>query len=241
MKKPVIRIAVTTVAGRERDVTKVPLRVRHCSLPARLASVAAMILVCLGAHSRTAAQTERCWNILPEASALTVHVRPAGLFSGALHEHHFVPREWSGRVCFDPMKPRTIDLELAFRADSLEDRQHELSREDIQTVERQVRSEQVLDASRYPMIRYVADRVTAAESDSQRLRGTLQGELSLHGRARPVEVPVNVRWSDDRLRATGTVEFRQSDFGIEPYSRFFGAVSIEDRVSVEFALDANAQ
>jgi len=34
------------------------------------------------------------------------------------------------------------------------------------------------------------------------------------------------------------VDFNQSDFGIEPYSRFLGTVSVQDRVSIEFAIDA---
>ena len=185
-----------------------------------------------------AAQPGRCPEVVPGQSQVVVHVRPAGLFAGRLHEHHFVPTRWSGRVCFDPERPGEVDLELTFEADSLEDRQPELSPEDIETVERQVRGPEVLDAATYPVIRYRGERLTVDTHDRKRLEGTLHGELSLHGQTRRLQVPLTARWTDDHLRATGIVDFNQSDFGIEPYSRFLGTVSVQDRVSIEFAIDA---
>lgn len=201
-----------------------------------------MVVVLVAAFHAGAARAQpgRCWEIDASRSDLVVHVRPAGLFEGQLHAHHFVPTAWKGRVCFDPENPREIDLELTFQADSLKDRQPALSQEDIEEVEQQVRGPEVLDASRHPVIRYAARRFTSSGGDSLPLKGTVHGELSLHGRTRAVDVPVTARWSGERLRVTGTADFKQSDFGIEPYSRFLGTVGVEDRVTIEFAIDASA-
>lgn len=37
-------------------------------------------------------------------------------------------------------------------------------------------------------------------------------------------------------RASGTLRFLQSDFGIEPYSGFLGTIAVQDEVQVEFDL-----
>ena len=187
--------------------------------------------------AQNAAPSTRCWTVDTAASELIVHVRPAGLLSAALHAHHFVPAQWRGRVCFNPNEMRGIDLEIAVQADSLEDRQDALSEDDLATVERQVQGPEVLDAARYPVIRYTAGRLSVSERGRQRLSGHIEGELSLHGHTRGLEVPVTAQWNGQRLRATGEVAFRQSDFGIEPYSRFLGTVGVDDRVTVEFAID----
>jgi polyisoprenoid-binding protein YceI len=45
----------------------------------------------------------------------------------------------------------------------------------------------------------------------------LQGELTLVGRTRPVQVNADVQVSADTLRASGTFSVKQTDFGITPY------------------------
>jgi hypothetical protein len=59
---------------------------------------------------------------------------------------------------------------------------------------------------------------------------TIDGTLTLHGTSRPVQLRVAVQ-APGRYRVTATV--RQSDFGITPYSGFFGALKLRDEVTVE--------
>ena len=51
--------------------------------------------------------------------------------------------------------------------------------------------------------------------------GTVEGNLSLHGVTRPITLRVEPV-SPDRYRGTTTVT--QSEYGIKPYSAFFGAI-----------------
>lgn len=60
--------------------------------------------------------------------------------------------------------------------------------------------------------------------------GTITGTLTLHGQSRPVTVEVTEA-GPDRYQASATVV--QSDFGIKPYSGFFGALKVSDAVSVQ--------
>ncbi len=61
-------------------------------------------------------------------------------------------------------------------------------------------------------------------------RGRVSGELSLVGRGVPLDFEVAT--SGDRLR--GRVEFAPSRWGIAPFKALLGAISLEDRVVVEF-------
>src|SRR2546428_5536775 len=99
----------------------------------------------------------RIWRVDIAQSRLVVHVFRKGLLSPVLHDHHFVPERWSATVTFDPDRPRQAEVRVTVAADSLRDRQPQLSPSDIQTVERQARGPKVLDADRYPAIRVTAD------------------------------------------------------------------------------------
>jgi YceI-like domain. len=56
----------------------------------------------------------------------------------------------------------------------------------------------------------------------------VQGELTLVGTARPIELELEV--DDGTLR--GSIAFKQSDWEIPPYSTLFGALKVADEVTV---------
>jgi hypothetical protein len=61
--------------------------------------------------------------------------------------------------------------------------------------------------------------------------GAIEGTLTLHGRSRPVRLQVDSP-APGRYRGSGTV--RQTDFGITPYSGFFGTLKLKNEVTIEF-------
>ena len=183
------------------------------------------------------------WRVDHSQSRLVVHVFRRGLLSPALHDHHFVPERWSATVAFDPARPEPVEIRVTVAADSLRDRQPELSPEDLRKVEAQVRGPKGLDAERYPVIAFTADRLELSEpalGAAGAARGVLAGLLELHGRTRPVRAPLRARWTATSLDAEGAVSVKQSDFGTEPYRALLGAIAVQDRVSVEFAVRATA-
>jgi hypothetical protein len=64
--------------------------------------------------------------------------------------------------------------------------------------------------------------------------GTVEGTLTLRGKSQPVRLEVA---SPAPGRYHGTATVRQTDFGITPYSGFFGALKLRDEVGVEFDVD----
>ncbi len=88
---------------------------------------------------------------------------------------------------------------------------------------------EVLEAERYPEIRFVSTSATACGDEL-----AITGLLALHGRAR--ELVVEVRRSDGMWVAVANVH--QPDFGIRPYSAFLGTLRVRPDVSVRFAVPA---
>lgn len=189
------------------------------------------------AGATAVAQPERnVWQLDTGTSELTVHVFKTGLFSGFLHDHLFVPRQWKGTAKFDPGHIEDFHAEVSVAVASLKDNQEKLSVEDRAKVESQVIGPEVLDASRFPEIRFVADRLRISTQKTDELEGTLSGKLTVHGVTRPLDVPVHSWRRGDAQVVLGKVSFNQSDFGIAALSKAGGAIAVEDRILVDFAL-----
>ena len=75
----------------------------------------------------------------------------------------------------------------------------------------------------------IAFRSTAVEAGDGRL--DVQGELTLLGITRPVAFELTVG-ADGKLE--GSTAFRQTDWGMTPYSALFGALKVSDEVEVTF-------
>lgn len=85
----------------------------------------------------------------------------------------------------------------------------------------------VLDARRYPEIRFVS---TAVEQKGAAY--LVKGKLALHGHER--QVRVQVREAGDHYVAEARVH--QPDFGIRPYTALFGTLKVQADVTVRVAV-----
>lgn len=63
--------------------------------------------------------------------------------------------------------------------------------------------------------------------------GAVEGTLTMHGRAQPLRLEVSSPGSG-RFRGGATI--RQTDFGITPYSGFFGTLKLKNEITVEFEI-----
>lgn len=191
----------------------------------------------VGTSARAA---ERTFDLGPETCHLTVRVFRAGMLSSMGHEHLFFPDRWSGRIRVDEALARTA-VELRVDATSLHDREPGLSDSDRVKVEQQTRDE-VLEADRYPYITFVANQLKveaasappSAGAGGKELRGTLAGTITLHGHARPLEVPFAATLTSDTLVARGSVRLKLHDFGIKPPSAALGTIKVKDELLVGF-------
>lgn len=198
-------------------------------------------LAVLAAPLARAAAAPAAWSAVVEKSQITLHVYKRGLLSAAAHDHHFVPTRWRATASLDEAKPAAVRAELVIAADSLRDRQPSLSSGDRDKVNRQAAGPDVLDAAHHPEIRFTAtglQRPSAPSQDAQaaRVEGVLAGTLTLRGRERPVSVQLVAKRDGSGWWAHGSARFKQSDFGIEPYSGFLGTIAVEDEVQLDYEI-----
>ncbi len=201
------------------------------------ASALFLATVVLAGVAAVAQAAPTVYRIDPKTSRVVVHVHKAGAFSGFLHDHAFVPSQWHGEVSFDPASPGSTRGEVVFDAASLHDEEPGLSASDRAKVEEQVRGKDVLDAQRYPDVRL---EITGAELGPGAGEGTggitLLGTFSLHGKTQPVRIPVQARWTRERVEAHGSTAFDQSTFGIHPLKKALGTIAVQDKVVVDLTV-----
>jgi polyisoprenoid-binding protein YceI len=179
------------------------------------------------------------WSAVPGRSRITIHVYKKGFLSGMAHDHHFAAGSFRVTASLDGAAPPHARFEVTVAAGSLRDQQPDLSAEDRAKVDAQAAGADVLDAARFPEIRFApegsAGSVLRLEPDGS-IDGELAGTLSLRGKQHPVAVQLNATREGEAWHARGSARFKQSDFGIEPYSGFLGAVAVHDEILVEYDL-----
>jgi polyisoprenoid-binding protein YceI len=198
-----------------------------------------LAIVALIAMSATPSPAGDRFEALPAADGIRVHVAKRGLFSAFAHDHDFEVTRWRGSAQIPNRDPERASVEVVLEADSLRDREKGLSSGDRRKIEAQAAGPDVLDAARAPEITYRSERVTLDQrsgADAGTVRGTLHGQLTLRSRTRPVDAAFEAERDADAWRVRGRARFRQSEFGIEPFSGFGGTVSVKDELEVTFAL-----
>jgi polyisoprenoid-binding protein YceI len=174
---------------------------------------------------------------VPDGEGIRIHVAKRGLFSGFAHDHDFEVTRWRGTAELPGGDPGRASLELVLQAGSLRDREQGLSDGDRRKVDAQAAGPDVLDAGKAPEITYRADRVSAEPGPaSGGVRGTIHGRLTVRGQTRPLDATFEADPGPDGWRVRGRARFRQSEFGIRPFSGFGGTVAVKDEVEVTFAL-----
>ncbi|HXH06731.1 MAG TPA: YceI family protein [Vicinamibacterales bacterium] len=193
----------------------------------------------------------------PARSRVLVHVGKAGLFSFAGHTHEVAAPVRTGRVEYDPADPTRSTIVLEFDAAALRVTGRGEPAGDVPEVQRTMLGPRVLDAERFPSIRFQSrairlagastgeggDRAQAPPGETGARRGrrlslAVTGDLTLHGVTRSVSTQVDATVDSDELVAGGRLQIRQTDFGIRPVTAGAGTVRVKDALEIEFSLVA---
>lgn len=99
--------------------------------------------------------------------------------------------------------------------------------------------EKVLETDRFPEIVFEARRIRADLSrlkPGERFTAEVEGDLTVHGKAAPVRVPVDVSVSADSVVLQGFFAVSWKQYGLNDPS--FGIVTVRDPLKVQFRLRA---
>lgn len=179
------------------------------------------------------------YEIVPGLSLMTVHVGRDGPLAKFGHEHIVASHDISGYVDATagiadlgvPLDRLTVDEPALREAAGLTTQP---SAEDIAGTRRNMLT-RVLETQRYP---YALIHITRASSDSSGDNSRLSVEITLHENTRKYVVPAKIETLSDGLEISGEMTFRQSDFGITPFSILGGALQVKDEMNLQFHIIA---
>jgi hypothetical protein len=184
------------------------------------------------------------FDIDSEASEVRILVYRGGALARLGHNHVIRVRNLSGRAWLHrqsqragfemafPVEQLQVDLASA-RAQAGAQFSAAVPEADRESTRRNMLGPAVLDAARHPLIRL---RGMAGDDGSMPMQ--FRVSITLRGVERTVPVSAQVDESGGRLTARGVFELRQTDFGIQPFSVMGGLLMVEDRLDVQFEIQA---
>jgi polyisoprenoid-binding protein YceI len=166
-----------------------------------------------------------------------IDVGKSGLFSFAGHVHEVVAPGLSGEVVADAEDLSRSRVTLVFDARALKVTGRGEPPDDVPKVQEAMLGPKVLDAARFPEIRFASTAVSGRALGPGAYSVEVAGALTLHGVTRPVTLPLKIEITGDTLVATGATTLRQKDYGIDPVS-VAGVVNVKNELKLTFRIEA---
>lgn len=183
--------------------------------------------------------------ILPAESEIRVRVYRAGPLASLGHNHiiSWSPTGWvlQAPALTDSAFGVSVELDSARVDDAREraaegpDFPGEIPADARAGTARNMLGEALLDAGHHPQMLIRSTRITAAGLPEAQVL------LSLAGRDVPLRVPFTLRQSAGEVRAEGTLDIRQSELGLKPFSVMLGALQVQDRIQIRFRFVARRE
>lgn len=179
-------------------------------------------------------------------SSLVALVYKDGAASALAHDHVIRSTNSSGEATWDTSDASACKLSVTIKSKSLVNdepntrRQYGLEgdlEEDARNeVGQHMRDKGQLDVANYPNITFVSTKVTSNGGEKY----TIEGDFTLHGVTKRISFPATVKIKDNVLVGDAAFDIKQTDYGIEPYSAFLGAVKNKNVVSLKLHLVSQA-
>ncbi|MEM7349647.1 MAG: YceI family protein [Acidobacteriota bacterium] len=187
----------------------------------------------------------------PAESVLAVITHKAGIAAKKAHNHLIAAPVSEAKLSFDPAEPMNASFRLDFAAEQLavdpwdleqtwyprletlgilDEPFTEIADKDRQKIRKSMLSDDQLDAAKFPRISAEVTRLEEGASTHGGVEFPYSAKLRFNVHGQNVEKTVAARYELEgailKVEALGTFQF--TEFGIEPFSAFFGAVKNED-------------
>jgi polyisoprenoid-binding protein YceI len=188
----------------------------------------------------------RTYALDPKKSSFVVQVFRAGAASALAHDHVIHATGMFGAVVVDGNDARSARIDVTVPTKSLvvDDPvmrkrfglEGEISEKDRATILANMRHPDQLDVDVHPVITFRSTAVEPAAGTAL----TLKGIVTIRGQARPITMPIDVDVVGDTIDGRGTLRLKTSDFGIAPYTAFFGAIRNQHAIVLHIRVVAHA-
>jgi len=212
-------------------------------IPGWAASQSGQLSVLTTSASTPSAGVE--YRIDPQQSAVNIFAYSRGVLAEFAHNHVMTTGSLSGSVAVDGITQHLV-FELSFpvrqliiddpeaRSAAGADFPPDITDADRAATRRIMLGRDVMDAQSYPTIMLQSVRTSGPQQPAQ-----LMVRITIKGVTRELPIVADVQFQDAALKVSGEFDILQTDFGIKPFSMVFGALRIEDRLRVKFAVHAD--
>lgn len=195
------------------------------------------------------------YEVKQSESILAVITHRAGFASGMAHNHLVFPKEYQIQIQNDentissinivvPTKQLVIDEPEAqkkyqsrlIKLQMLSEPYSDVSPSDRADISKSMFAKDQLNVNDFDTITAEVKDLRPINGKSHSHEGTLT--LTIRGKTKTRPIHLNLDKSESKLRLEGWGDFKFSDFGIEPFSAFLGAVKNQDRFDVYCSLIA---
>ncbi len=209
----------------------------------RIAPFACLLLVTLDqvapAQRPKQSPATRAYTIDLAQSNVTATLTQEGFIARRYASHRVEVKSFSGKVDVSEKDETRVAVEVEAESKSLTNVDKEMS--EFERGEfHGVLNNTVLESEKFPRIKFVSVSISDARKSGETRSFTLNGDLTLRDVTKRVSFPVSVTIARDHLRATGEAKFKQTDFGITPYSGKLGLIKIGDEVKINFTILAKS-
>lgn len=187
------------------------------------------------------AQNRASYMVDVKQSKMGIHVYREGFLKAFGHDHQISATEFSGKVQLVEADVSESSVRFAVEANSLVVVDPGESEKDRKEVQETMLGEKVLDAERFPQIRFVSSKVRSTSQKGDLTELQVEGTLSLHGVEKPVTLPIRVRVRSRQLTADGEIALLQTDYGISPIKVGGGTVRVRDKLKISFQVVAQKE
>jgi polyisoprenoid-binding protein YceI len=175
-----------------------------------------------------------------DASKSTFMVRAfsGGLFWFKGHDHFIAIRDFNGEVGVTPDTILPASLQITVKTNSLVETRDVFSEQQKQIINKELR-EIVLETEKYPEITFRSTNVTGKINPGGVFDAKIDGDLTMHGVTRRIEIPAEATLVGNELRAKGEFTVDRGDFKVKATSAFHGLVRVRDKLKFTFDLMAH--
>jgi len=176
----------------------------------------------------------------PSQSTFIAHALRGGLLWFKGHEHLVAAREFSGYAEITRNAINPASLVLVVKSSSMEETNSVFTNQQKQIINRELR-EIVLLPDRYPDITFRSNEVKGKVISTTEYDLKIDGDLTLLGVTRHIEIPTHVTLVGNELRAHGEFSIDRSDYKVKATSAFHGMVRVQDKVRFTFEIVGHRQ
>jgi polyisoprenoid-binding protein YceI len=175
-------------------------------------------------------RAQETYRVETNQSMIQIQVGTSGLLGSMGHSHLVQTPVKQGTFVYYPADPAKSSVELEVDAGALQVMDPKLSAKDKTQIQAKMQSDHVLGTRQHPAIVFKSTTVEAL--DRTHLRVT--GDLTIRDQTHAVIVQVALEPAAPQLKATGTCQFKQTTFAIQPVAVALGTVRVKDELEISF-------